>query len=531
MRAIGLALLLCLGASPQTASFEGTAVNATNGEPLIGVHISLIGFSLRGVRDSYGAMSDAKGHFSVGNVPAGTYILLVERRGFIRVETKKKGALPLPTLVFKPGERVADFKLALTPRAVISGRVVDDFGDPVPNADVKAVPTDDAQVALNLGPDDTTTDDHGEFRLSREPGKFHLQVIPPDHADGVEIRTDGSSPVVYATTWYPNTAAPEQAAAVETTVGAEVSGLEIHLAHKARQEPARSTTISGVVQGFPGDSAQEHVLISLARTVRDGFQDAVGFGVKPDGSFALHVSAGTYRIWATYRGGRAYLQSDPLELAVSSDVTGLLLTLQPAGDLTGTVEIAGERAATPKPKRTVRFGEWSADTDRDGIYRLNAVRPGRYKVEIDPLPEDGYIQSTVLDGAAHDGDWLDLPRGVHGSTLKIAVAAGARISGAVLNTDGTRAVNALAIVTLEPVDPKAEAPSDNMARVDDAANYRFHNLRPGRYRIAAYDFLKSMADNPDAMKNASGKGEEIEVKAGDRLTKDLTVMEPADAKK
>ena len=133
MKALGVGMLLCAAAAAQPASLEGTAVNSLNGQALSGVHISLIGISATGIRDAYGGMSDQAGHFSIGTVPAGMYILFTEKRGFLYVQAKKSG-IPLPSMGLKPGERLAGYKLEMTPRAVITGRVVDESGDPVENA-------------------------------------------------------------------------------------------------------------------------------------------------------------------------------------------------------------------------------------------------------------------------------------------------------------------------------------------------------------------------------------------------------------
>jgi hypothetical protein len=171
-------LLICATAAAQPATFEGTVVNASNGQLLPGVHVSLIGFSfsLNSIRDAYGAMSDSTGHFSMAGIPPGLYILFTERRGFIYARAKK-GALPFPTITLKGGEPVAGFKLEMSPRAVISGRVVDEFGDPVQNANVRVQPVSTA--SLNIGGGDTQTDDRGAFRISGAPGKYYIRAVPP----------------------------------------------------------------------------------------------------------------------------------------------------------------------------------------------------------------------------------------------------------------------------------------------------------------------------------------------------------------
>jgi hypothetical protein len=65
--------------------------------------------------------------------------------------------------------------------------------------------------------------------------------------------------------------------------------------------------------------------------------------------------------------------------------------------------------------------------------------------------------------------------------------------------------------------------------------YSFKAVRPGKYRIFAVDIVASMAafmgDEGNAMKKLFDAAEEIEVKDGDRISKDLTAVAGAQDKK
>ena len=80
----------------------------------------------------YGAISDASGHFSIANMPPGTYAVIGERAGYVYISA--------PTIALKDGQRLTDFKLEMTPQTIISGRVVDEYGDPVEGVPVEALP-------------------------------------------------------------------------------------------------------------------------------------------------------------------------------------------------------------------------------------------------------------------------------------------------------------------------------------------------------------------------------------------------------
>src|SRR5947209_19739361 len=96
-----------------------------------------------------------------------------------------------------------------------------------------------------------------------------------------------------------------------------------------------------------------------------------------------------------------------------ADVNDLELHLAGGCYLTGTVETVGEPRGTPHEKRTIQFGPAgpyqfgatpSAAVDREGNFRIERIPAGKFRVKIDPLPENAYIQSVTVDGtAAVDG--------------------------------------------------------------------------------------------------------------------------------
>jgi hypothetical protein len=138
----------------------------------------------------------------------------------------------------------------------------------------------------------------------------------------------------------------------------------------------------------------------------------------------------------------------------------------------------------------------------------------------------------TLDGAKISSASLDLTHGVRASKLKIAVGIGGQITGAVLDKDGQRAVNTVAFVALVPPGSDVELDSQQGARVDDAGTYSFHGVAPSKYRLAAFGlFSIAQIANPEDAKKLAESGELIEIKSGDRITKDIKVLEPDDAKK
>lgn len=550
MRLPALILLTCAGLAAQPAAFEGVATHSVTKQPMEGVHVRLIGFSFDGPGDAYGAMSDRSGHFSIASVKPGTYILMPEYRGFVYAR-KKQGVVPFPTVTIKAGEPVSDFKLEMTPHAVIVGRVVDEYGDPSQRVMVQAeaASPDAAMASVDLSeaaPGNSNTDDRGKFRMVLPPGKYYVKAVLQGGGGSAgrgalpEIRTDGTSPAEYGATWYPSASAKDQGAVVEVQAGAEAS-IEIRLARASLQ---RKLTMSGVVRGIPEGGT--NIFVQMQPVGNQGrITSSQGTGVSTDGQFTFsRLEPGTYRLTATAMNSPNQMQSPPLEIKLDSDLTNLELHLAGSGELTGTLEFAGAKAgagASPE-KRTVRleasgsfgFGQSpSGEVNKDGTFHIAGVSGGRFTLHIDPLPENAYIGKLVLDGTVVPGDVLELPHGSRNSKLKVTVSPnGAQISGGLLDKDGNKLTSPVAIVLLVDDPEKLDLNDnlENMARVGADGQYSFHGIRPGKYRLLAIDLFHSPdIQKPETVKKLGAAAEEFEIKEGDRIAKDIKVVGQEDA--
>jgi hypothetical protein len=524
-----------LGAQP--AALEGIAINDVTGEPLPGVHIRLLtGIFEGGVTDAYGAMSGRDGRFSIAGLKPGFYLVLPERTGFVSVQ-KSSGALPFVSLTFKSGEHISDYKLKMTSRAVIQGRVVDENGDPVPFAQVEPVPVDkDAPVAMRLtGPAWARTDDRGEFRISGGPGKFHLKATPqvsPGRA-GPEIRADGSTEAVYGVTFYPAAATAERATPVEAVAGRDVTGIEIRLLKQ------RNASITGIVSGAPPGNGNAMVMLRWGDSA-DRLYSSTSNQAGPDGRFRFQPvpAAQFYQVSATYSAGNVRLRSQNADVRLDGEVAEVHLQLAAGGELAGSIEIAGDPPGTPVQKRTVQLeftpSQFNSQVPAvpiqdDGSFRLTDVFPGKYHVKVQPMPENSYIKTVTVDGAAQ-GPLVELTHG--GSRLKVVLSRNAgRISGTVLDQEGKPLVDTLAIVLLvQDLEHLDDAKNE---RVDSGGRYSFQGVAPGKYRLLAIDALRSGAiRGEDEAKKMIQSAEEIEIHEGEQLKKDLhpVTKEDADAK-
>ena len=366
----------------------------------------------------------------------------------------------------------------------------------------------------------TATDDRGEFRLSGAPGKYFISAEPSGSrqvSNGPpEIRTDGSQPAAYSTTWYPSVDSKDRATAIEAIAGRETAGIEFRLIHH------RSVSISGMVSGLP--SGDQSAMVGLwnagGNTASKARRNERTSGITIDGKFDFSgLPAGDYVVQAFFFGSPT-LRSQAVEVPVDSgEAGGIRLALAPGDELNGVVTIPGPPASE---KRSVTFEPVGgpedagppvdASIDSDGSFHIASVFPGKYKIRIDPMPENAFIES---DGVA------DLTHGASSSKLKIVINPnGAGLRGAVVDAEGKPAEAPFSFAIL------ASGPGDDdpfLAEVNhQSGTFSLTGVKPGKYLLLAVDL--AAVQSPEDLKAMFDKGEPVELHAGDRITKNARLV-------
>jgi large repetitive protein len=161
-RAVILFSMMSASLAAQPASVEGTVVDQTTGKPVARVHVRLNPYS-QDQSEAYGAMSDSSGHFSIAPLSPGRYDIRADRTGYVQ--------MPDSTFItLKPGRDVADLKVKMALASMLSGRVVDQYGDAVAGEYVRKVPALPVKSSPGIVlAQDAQTDDRGEFHFLTGP--------------------------------------------------------------------------------------------------------------------------------------------------------------------------------------------------------------------------------------------------------------------------------------------------------------------------------------------------------------------------
>src|SRR5688572_7053247 len=115
--------------------------------------------------------TDAQGRFSTATLPAGTYRIVAEHDDHLRGSY----ATPVAISAGKAAERIS---IALTPTAVLAGRVFNEHGAPAAKVYVRAHRVNDNVVNAESVAE-SRTNDLGEYRLfGLAPGAYGLSAEP-----------------------------------------------------------------------------------------------------------------------------------------------------------------------------------------------------------------------------------------------------------------------------------------------------------------------------------------------------------------
>jgi hypothetical protein len=268
----------------------------------------------------------------------------------------------------------------------------------------------------------------------------------------------------------------------------------------------------------------------------------------PDGKFKFTgMQPGFYSIAAFSSTGKTPLQSHKRAFHLeSSDETGIELTLAPGEELVGKLELVGDGAADEANKHTVRLepSGWddrmepweppAVEVSSDGLFHITSVPAGKYKPVVEPMPENGYLKEVTLDGKVHPDLAFDFSQGVGGARAKITVRRnGGQISGRVLGSDGEPATGLVWVF----IGTDAKHMDEDKAAKTSDGKYSFKAIPPAKYRLAAIDIAEMTqvftgdSDNDETMQRLFDAAEEIEIKEGDRIAKDLPAITKMPEKK
>lgn len=526
-------------APPTNASLEGSVVNKVTGAPVKHAHVMYVKSGQPGGDSAYprSTDTDADGHFAIALEP-GAYRLWVERQGFSRqVYGAKTPQGPGTVLNVAPGEQLRDVDLRLVPLGAISGRVLDDDGDPVQGAGIQVLrfnySTGHRQLVPVAG---ASSNDRGEYRAYDLPaGRYFLLAtlrgIPMSHPpEAGALIPEMQEP--FAALYYPGVLDFSSAAQITLTEGGELTDADFHL------QRVRAATVRGRLFSPAEDFAGSQVQVVLAHTdgnAASSIDRGSGTIDHVTGRFEFRgVAPGSYLIVASQLHN-----GHPLGGRVQVDVTTATpqqnanVTLTPAFDITGAIEVEDSAAAKLanvvvrlSPSEGLAFGPMPASKIApDGSIHLAGITPGIWNFVLDSLPDGLWIKSATFGSVDVTRGEINISPGSRGQLHIVLAANGAQVTGSVLEEGQPRK----ATVVLVPSAPELQSSASMYRTAPTQADgtFSFKGVRPGAYKLFAFEDVDAFAwMDPDFLKPVESLGESISVSEGDRVTHQISPIPP-----
>lgn len=535
------------------AVIEGIVTKDPGGEPVKKALIELIAENQAEGGD-YTAVSGPDGAFHIEGILPGRYRLFTERTGFLEVG-KHRAQTDGRVLTLIAGQELKDLHVRLEAAAVVRGRVTDEDGEGLSNAQVAVLRQRFASGRSRWEQAGAErTNDLGEYRIAGlPPGDYYVSVSPPpdfksliDGAGAVTVdagnRNAGASAAdkpastSYQTTYYPGTADRSQAAPVQLQAGDDFP-VNFSLT------PSPSLSIRGSVVNLPARSSAVIMLQS-----HDFNLVLNGAEMHKDGSFVIRdVAPGAYTILATVENGAVPMMARQSLQVVSASVDGLRLAPQPGGWVRGRVRLESKgntgRFDPSQMFLTLRSVDGDDDSfafiaengfshlahvSADGSVEWKSVPPGNYYVQFAGEGNaDWYLKSVAAGGRETDDSGISVSGGTVVLDL-VASASGGVVDGVVTDRKGEPVANAVIVAAPEA---RLRWRTDRYRKTvsDQSGRFTLRGIAPGEYTIFAWDSVDGEAYyNPEFLNRYEGQGSALHVAEGEQKSVQVPVIAEAE---
>lgn len=510
----------------------GTVVSKADAHPLARARITL-----RDAKDAQkfqSLVTAEDGKFEFNGLPAGKYSLNGAKRGFIPSAYDQHEQF-WTAIVTGAGLETEALLLRLAPAAVISGKILDESGEPVRHALVTLYYTDHSSGVDQIHQTRSAqTDDQGAYEMvSLTPGAYFLAasakpwyaVHPRSGPSGSNRKTqsevaenfDRSLDVTYPLTYYPDVIDADSAMPIPIRGGERVQ-VDIHL------NPVPSLHLLFRV---PKNGNNGFTLPQLEQPTFDGstFLQS-GFQIVSPGLMEITgVPAGRYNIRLNGQG--AAVQMSGVDLVKDGEEIDTS-----NGETLGSVKVSAQAFGETSLPGRLSIGLRSAHRAFVGVKTFDAkgeadfqqIPAGQYEVLLWGPPKPYSIAHMSAEGATVSGRTLTVPSGSSASVSLTIVAGSSNIEGAAKRAGKPFAG---AMVVLVPKNPEMNRDLFRRDQSDLDGTFSFRDVVPGTYTVLAIENGWDLDWSQPAVIGAYvNHGQKIEV--GNQVGRTTNLAEPVE---
>ena len=519
-----------------TAVLRGVVVAADTGAPVRRAQVRAASSESGDTRTT---LTDEQGRFDLRELAGGHYTLTASKGGFITLQYgQRRPGEPGTPVDLAAGRTIEKLVIGLPRGSVITGRIVDEFGEPLTGAQVQVLRYVWVSGARTLQPAGGAdrTDDQGTYRIfGLQPGEYLVTATLRDERPMLRGGPAADLPDSgYAPTYFPGTSSIGDAQKVAVGLGEEVSGVGFGLSL------TRLATVSGRVLAAPGYEGGVQVVAvpvdgpRLTQTLR-------GTQTRNDGTFDMRgVPPGRYRLQAMAWGatGDGGLTGSTTITVNGSNLEGLTLALAPAPVIAGVVQTdtnqgAGLRApqvritpvpVTPTAVPMGRGGRGAGGRANDDFtFQVAGLSEPAYLRVV--APGGWFLKAILADGRDVTETPLSLEPGTRLDGVHVVLTQTASsIAGAVRDANGAAVLDAAVVIF--PDDESRWTPQSRFiatARPDTTGTFTIGGLPASQgYRVIAVQGLESgQANDPEFLARVRDQAERVTLGEGEAKTLEL----------
>lgn len=341
-----------------TAMIIGQVITGDTGTPVRRARVNLSGAELRGQRST---MTDDEGRFVFTQIPAGRYSMTSSKAGFVSIAYGAKTAGRAGTPIqLEDGQKLESKPISMPKGGVVTGVVMDEYGEPSPGTQVRAL-----RMVMQTGEKrlqsagTSTTDDRGMYRIyGLQPGEY-VVTAQPRNAGLMGLQTSVTSEIESALQQMQQQLGRGAGQGAQAGTGGRAAGA------------GRGGQLGDLLQGLAGGRGQQMIEQLQQQLDPDG-QAAVGYApvffpgtTSPSSATPVDIVVGQERYGVDFQ----------LQLVSTSTVTGTL------SGVDGTVPAGAQVTLAPVDTLPGLPGATqTARANQTGAFSFRNVTPGQYRL-------------------------------------------------------------------------------------------------------------------------------------------------------